>query len=1243
MGSARIGIVFDVNDAALKAALTRSSKMFVDSFGNLGTKVEGSMNAAMNGVSASVKRASTAVAGSFKETENAAKRAADAIAAGEKRLADMRIASANKTTAQLINEHKQLQDRKAAIEVQITREHDEEVKKRLNAEKRAIGDELKLRKQVAMDRPEVQTGGAGAKAGMMGTGRQMLGDMAGNLPGGGLLAGGMAAAGPAALAMGLQQVISIGAEFEDSLADMGAIIGAEGAELKQLGDIGREVGMKFGIDGKGGVEAMKFVIGAFGPEVAKNQTALKGMTNEVLQFAKAGGLDAADAADSLIISVSQFGYASASSEVKAQQMARAANLMAAAAKEGSMEIPALSAAMKVSGATSNEMGVSMEKTAAMMELLKKHGSIEGAEAGTAYRNVLLKMSSGSKEANEALAKMGLTFNDINPKKVGLTEALTTLKGGFDKIQDPVQKSAALQKLFGMENANASLAMMKSAGELDAFTEKITGTSSAQEMAEQKMATFNEQMNKMMVQVKDVAITLFDLLKPALDLVMGALGFLFDILKAIGPTLVDMMTWIQQLAIAFVKWLAASEPVQKAMAWLKVAVADVVAWVTKAWAAIQEWAQGMSQRLQPTIQWLQGALQSILGWLGQLAQFIWARVVTAFNQFMAAVNWVGGAINTVIGAVSSVINWFSNLGSSVMKLGGFWGGLLAPIKAVIGVLGDVINKAREAINWIKRAVGAGDDAPAPGSGSSGGGPTAADIAGGVAGGGGAGAGNTAPPGGQGGAGGGTGGGGTAPKPPKPPKETAEQKNQRLFNAAKEAAEEAKAELYSKAEVDRTLGKINDEEQKQQQLAAEKKYLETLLEAAKQYGQKTGEIQRNIELNAARIRNAGFEVQREILQDAKNDEMAEIERKLNEVEMSDKEAKKAQMEAEIAYLESLKKLMIEHEQDTDEIQTKLTTLRRNHKRAEFEAEEDRLGQEHADRMQILDDQKNDGLLSESEYLTKRAELHRRHEKELLDTTRRLGVQGKYTEKGAEKAGGLADKDEKAAAKARTKEASDREKEFEQTNIAYKSLMTGLGNIVDQGMGWMEERWQTGFKNKKTVLFQALQQFSGVLKDFIGGTAKELVKWAATIIGQNAAVAASWISTAAAAAWSWVASLGPLGWIAGAGIAVGIATQWQGIKKLFMKDGGVLNRATPLGMVGDRMAIAGEAGPEAVIPLAQLPAMVGDINARSSSQAAMASEIRALRQEMNSRPIKTYVVASEMEARLLELKDDRYARSL
>lgn len=454
----------------------------------------------------------------------------------------------------LVNEQARLQARVKVLNNAIDREHDATTKKILARERQKVREITRLNDQALKERNEVQRAGAGSKVGILGTFRNIIpGSDAGGIGGLGGMVGkgggwiGAGVAGLTALAAGYQTVIAKGAGLQTQMADLSAITGLQGQALRDAGADAREMGIKYNIDATAGVESMKLIISALGPEVAKNRVALKGMTDTTLEFSKAAGVDAATATDTLTVTISEFGFAAASTEVKAQQMQRAANIIAAAAKEGSAEADDLGKSMKVAGATANSLGVSMEQTAALLELVAPAG-LKAEQGGTAVRNILLKMSSGSKEANEALQDMGITFHDINPQNVGITKALENLKEGFSKLHDPVQRANAIQRLFGLENANAAQFLMDSSDQLDVFTGKITNTTEAQEMAATKMNTLSERWGRFGKQIDEVALKIFDKMEPGLNRLLSGIekqipAFL-KFAEAIGSVLSGLIDFIE---------------------------------------------------------------------------------------------------------------------------------------------------------------------------------------------------------------------------------------------------------------------------------------------------------------------------------------------------------------------------------------------------------------------------------------------------------------------------------------------------------------------------------------------------------------------------------------------------------------------------------------------------------------------------------------------------------------------------
>lgn len=402
------------------------------------------------------------------------------------------------------------------MEEQIRRTKDKEEKETLRQSLQNVKFETQSLNKEYKSRDEVSRKGAGAKNGILGTGRNLI-SQSGVGIGTSLMAGGIAGLA----AYGIKESISAFVSYEKALAELSALTGVNGKSLDALGDKARALSKEFGTGLPDAIGAFKLVISALGPDVAKDQSALNEMGRDVLLLAKASGTDATQATASLTNTLNQFGGAALSTGDQAKEMTRIMNVMAAGALQGAAEVPDLAEAMKGVGTVAHTSGISIEETTAAIEILSQNG-IKGSEAGVAFKEVLMKMSSGSKEANGALASMGLTFYDINPKINGQEKALSNLKTALDKVKDPVQKAADLEHLFGIRATigaqilmNNSVAVDGNDSALHKMTAEITGTNTAQEQANKILETTAEKYNRAKAELEDTATSIGQKLVPAL--------------------------------------------------------------------------------------------------------------------------------------------------------------------------------------------------------------------------------------------------------------------------------------------------------------------------------------------------------------------------------------------------------------------------------------------------------------------------------------------------------------------------------------------------------------------------------------------------------------------------------------------------------------------------------------------------------------------------------------------------------
>lgn len=281
------------------------------------------------------------------------------------------------------------------------------------------------------------------------------------------------------LAESIATITGPGIGFEQSLADLSSITGIVGDELRDLGRVARQTGKESGLGAQQAAQA--FALLASQIQVDKiGMEGLKLLQQNTITLSHAAGMSMADAATALAGTINQFG-------LQATEAQRVINVLAAGSKYGAAEIVDLSQSFKVVGAAASAAGLSVEATAGAVEVLSKN-NLKGAEAGTALRNIVLKMQTA----------LGIDF-----RKNSLSDALDALK---PKLTD----ATYLSKIFGMENIAAAQFLIKNADAVAEMTAQVADTNVAQEQAAIRTDTVQQMMARCQARIDDLKIGFFEL-------------------------------------------------------------------------------------------------------------------------------------------------------------------------------------------------------------------------------------------------------------------------------------------------------------------------------------------------------------------------------------------------------------------------------------------------------------------------------------------------------------------------------------------------------------------------------------------------------------------------------------------------------------------------------------------------------------------------------------------------------------
>lgn len=360
---------------------------------------------------------------------------------------------------------------------------------------------------------------------------------------GDLLTGGLATGGIVvgvsllkdAMVAGVNQSI----KYQQSLSNLSALTGLQGAGLENLNQIARGLqnievnGQRIVNTGPDILEALKLVGGAR-PELLGDAEAMGDVAKNAIILSKASGDDLKSSIEAVTTTLGQFKLAGKDSSTIVNQLA-------AGAKEGSAEIPQITSALKEFGTVAEISNISTSNSIALTEVLADR-QLKGAEAGTQLRNVLSKLASADilpKAAQEQFKRLGIDINILKDSTLPFETRLREL----GKAQGDV---AALTKIFGLENLQAATIITSGIDRYVALDKAVQGTSEAYKQAginadnaASKIENIQKgALNSLEQKISDsstatgILVDGFDLLVNKLDIVGGA----FDVVSTsiLGP-------------------------------------------------------------------------------------------------------------------------------------------------------------------------------------------------------------------------------------------------------------------------------------------------------------------------------------------------------------------------------------------------------------------------------------------------------------------------------------------------------------------------------------------------------------------------------------------------------------------------------------------------------------------------------------------------------------------------------------
>lgn len=259
----------------------------------------------------------------------------------------------------------------------------------------------------------------------------------------------------------------------------------------------------------------------------------------VMDLAAAGEMSLAAAAGITSSALAQFGLAAEDARSVSDALAKAANASRA-------DVTDLGQALANVGPDAARFGLDINETSAILGVFSNAG-IEGAEAGTKLKSMLLAMSSDTKSTTDAWQTLGTSLYDSNGNIRDLNVVIQELDSALDKL--PIQQQNQLMMDLAGSYGVTALSALRTAGGIDDMLQKMEEAPDAAAVAASFMNTFAGRVESLKGSIETLMI---EALTPLMNEVLAPMvGWLTEVVNGITA-------WVQanpRLAAVLVRMLA----------------------------------------------------------------------------------------------------------------------------------------------------------------------------------------------------------------------------------------------------------------------------------------------------------------------------------------------------------------------------------------------------------------------------------------------------------------------------------------------------------------------------------------------------------------------------------------------------------------------------------------------------------------------------------------------------------------
>lgn len=314
--------------------------------------------------------------------------------------------------------------------------------------------------------------------------------------------------------------LEAGGKFEDAMARVRAVSNATKSEFKAMEDEAQRLGATTKYSATDAANALENLV----RNGLKPLDAAKAV-GKTLEFAQANTIELAEAADIATNVMNGFGKS-------VTDLGNINDVLSSTAAHSATNVSDLAEALKIAAPIATTAKIGIEETNAALGTLANVG-FKGTDAGTGVKQILIGISSQSSEAAKTLKRYGVNLNETTLKNDGLVKSLQKLKdsGIGNSIQD-------LVAVFGKLAAPKAAALINNVDKLSELSTTLKNSQGENSrMFEQSTGKYMNALHTLKSTWESVMISIFKKSEGGvvgfLNAVIGGLNYIKDNLTKIA--------------------------------------------------------------------------------------------------------------------------------------------------------------------------------------------------------------------------------------------------------------------------------------------------------------------------------------------------------------------------------------------------------------------------------------------------------------------------------------------------------------------------------------------------------------------------------------------------------------------------------------------------------------------------------------------------------------------------------------